>query len=265
MSYSSVNNDYKPIDPTQTPKHNEQELKRLRKACTDFESLFISKLLANMRNTVGESSLFGDGMGADIYQSLFDTQLSQKMAEGGGFGIGAILYKELTGKEVPKGNELKTEPVSINKIIKNKTFNLSKKSVFDRINHFHDKIRSASEKFSVPLNLVYGVIAQESAGNPMVVSRAGAKGLMQLMDSTAVDLGVKNSFNPEENINGGVRYLREQLDRFNGDTELALAAYNAGPSNVEKYGGVPPFKETQNYVKKVKNYADMYSKRLAEL
>ncbi len=241
MSLSSINNDFKPIDPSQTDKNKELELKRLRKACTDFESLFISKLLANMRKTVGESSLFGDGMGADIYQSLFDTQLSEKIAEGGGFGIGAILYKELTGKEVSNGNELKPEATSINKIIKNKSFNLSQSSVFDRISHFHEKIQKASEKFNVPLNLIYGVIAQESAGNPMVVSKAGAKGLMQLMDSTAVDIGVKNSFNPEENINGGVRYLKEQLDRFNGDLELSLAAY------------------------KVKNYADMYSKRLKDI
>lgn len=265
MSLSSINNDFKPVDPSQTDKNKQQELKRLRKACTDFESLFISKLLSNMRKTVGESSLFGDGMGADIYQSLFDTQLSEKIAEGGGFGIGAILYKELTGQEITANNELKTEPTSIRKIIKNKDFNISQLSVFDRIKHFHEKIQTASEKFKVPVNLIYGVIAQESAGNPMVVSKAGAKGLMQLMDSTAVDLGVKNSFNPEENINGGVQYLKKQLDRFNGDEELALAAYNAGPSNVEKYGGVPPFKETQNYVKKVRNYADMYSKRLEDI
>jgi len=265
MSLKSIDNEFKPIDPSKADKNKKADLKQLRKACADFESIFISKLLSNMRKTVGESSLFGNGMGADIYQSLFDVKLAEKIAENGGFGIGAILYKEFAGMEAQNDNELKTEATSIKKIIKNTADKLSQLPVFERIKHFHDVIKSASEKFNVPLDLIYGVIAQESAGNPKVVSKAGAKGLMQLMDSTAVDLGVNNSFNPEENIHGGVRYLREQLDKYNGDLELALAAYNAGPSNVEKYGGVPPFKETQNYIKKVRNYADMYSKRLTDI
>ncbi len=98
------------------------------------------------------------------------------------------------------------------------------------------------------------MIKQESNFNSSVVSHAGAQGLMQLMPKTAQYLGVTNAFDPEQNIMAGAKYLRQLLDKFDNDPTLALAAYNAGASRVTKYGGIPPFKETQNYVKKVMNY-----------
>lgn len=116
---------------------------------------------------------------------------------------------------------------------------------------FERSIVEHSRRQQVAEDLVRAVIQVESAFNPVAVSSKGAMGLMQLMPATARDLGVANPFDPEQNIRGGVRYLRQLLDRFNGNVELALAAYNAGMGNVEKYGDVPPFKETKNYVRKI--------------
>jgi len=119
-------------------------------------------------------------------------------------------------------------------------------------------IETAAVRYKIDPALVKAIIMAESRYNHRAVSKKGAGGLMQLMPHTAKALGVRDIFNPEDNINGGVRYLKKLLNRFDGDTRLALAAYNAGSRYVRHYGGIPPFLQTKVFIKKVLKYQRLY-------
>jgi soluble lytic murein transglycosylase-like protein len=119
-------------------------------------------------------------------------------------------------------------------------------------------VQQNASTWQVDPALIKAVIANESGFNPNATSKVGAQGLMQLMPETAASLGVRNPYDPVQSVAGGTRYLRGLLDRFGGDPRLAVAAYNAGPEAVEKYGGVPPYAETQHYVQNVLASADRY-------
>ena len=118
-----------------------------------------------------------------------------------------------------------------------------------------ENIETLIEKYAQKNNLdpdfIKAVVKQESGFNPDATSKCGAMGLMQLMPQTAKSLGVTDAYDPEQNIEGGVKYLKSMMNRFNNDPKLALAAYNAGPGAVQRYGDVPPYRETQNYVKNI--------------
>lgn len=124
---------------------------------------------------------------------------------------------------------------------------------------FAEIIREVSDRYNVDPHLVQAVVKAESNFDSQAQSSAGATGLMQLMPATAADLGVTNVYDPKQNIEGGVRYLRMLLDRYQGDVSKALAGYNAGPGAVDQYNGIPPYSETQTYVNRVLNYYNDYS------
>ncbi len=121
---------------------------------------------------------------------------------------------------------------------------------------FSEIIREASAKYGVDEEVISAVIQQESSFNPGAVSSCGAMGLMQLMPETAKSLGVTDPYNAEQNIMAGTKYLKQRIDEFGGNLSLGLAAYNAGSGAVRKYGGIPPYKETQEYVKKIVHSCD---------
>lgn len=271
----------------QTPQSLDQEKARLKKATKEFESFFMYQLMKSMRKTIPENSLneggmMAGGMGKDIFTDMFDMHISKEMVSNSDRSISAMLYKSLekvveapykteAEESVPiKPLELNTKkaiPIDMNEQkplpekeeaipleqpqkFKPVTMPISRIKNDKILSQYGEIISKAAEKHDLDPSLIISVIKAESDGNPDAISQAGAKGLMQLIDSTATELGVTDSFDPEENIMAGSRYLKDMLNRF-GDMRTALAAYNAGPGNVMRYNGMPPFEETQKYVDKV--------------
>ena len=140
---------------------------------------------------------------------------------------------------------------------------VSKEDQVSKDPHMHI-ILAAANQYKVDPAIIRAIIMAESSNNPKAISNRGARGLMQLMPRTAKSLGVKDSFNPEQNIHAGVKYFSQLLYKFNGDPSLALAAYNAGSRKVKKYNGVPPFKTTKRYIKKVFKYQKLFEQEMVE-
>lgn len=151
----------------------------------------------------------------------------------------------VTNNEESKKSEINFKSKFKKEVEKIQNKNLLKKE------HINKIIKKASIKYDIPESLIHSMIKIESQFNPRAVSPAGAKGLMQLMSNTAKYLGVKNIYDPEENIMGGVKYMRELLNYFNGDLKLSLASYNSGLGRVIKSNGIPNIKETHQYIKNV--------------
>jgi Rod binding domain-containing protein len=255
------------------PSHlTEGQKKEYAKAARGFESMFVSMMMKQMKESMLNDDHKEDGenmsFGADTLGSYADMQFSDFVSRSGkGMGLADMIYKKMTGGDSLQAISTELPPAPIHptgrvpsqqpavKIEPNDTFSAR---VHDRLEQYEPIIAAASKKFNVPDSLIKAVITAESAGKHNAVSSVGAKGLMQLMDGTATGLGVKNSFDPADNILGGTKYLRQMLDEFGGNIDNALAAYNAGPGNVKKHGGIPPFQETQAYVRKVKHYAERY-------
>lgn len=235
-------------DDTTRPSKEAADTQRARGACKDFESIFIYQLLSSIRRAFKTDDDSESGFGSDLFRSMMDEQLSIAIAKAGGIGLADILEKGLGIVDSARESVARLARVSPPPT---RPKDPPKASSDKRLRPYESTIRAASRVFGIDANLLRAVILHESSGNPKAVSSKGAKGLMQLMDATAVELGVSNPFDPVQNIFGGARLLTNLLKAFEGDLELALASYNAGQGAVRKYGGVPPYEETREYVKKV--------------
>jgi len=244
-------------------RYTDAQKSKIANAAKQFESLLTSMMLKSMDKATSENGgMFGeDSFGGEYYQTIFENQMATLISKNKNLGIASVLYKKITGENL-NGTDLLNELLPLNNNTKinlkspiNGTQSITPNpKAAQRLSQYDDIINAASKSFGVDKNLIKSVILTESAANENAQSSAKAKGLMQLIDSTAANMGVNNVWNPQENIYGGTKYLAEMLRKYNGNLDLALASYNAGPDNVDKYGGVPPFDETQNYVKRVIGY-----------
>ena len=274
---------------TDSPNDVEAEKVRLKKATKEFESFFTYQLLKAMRKTIPKSTLteggaFSGGMGKEIFTDMFDEKMAKQMTTDSKKSISAVLYRSLE-KIIEAPYKEKIEKVEIKQLQKetfnpinlkethlelkrpNESFGTPKRpgdflhisspirakeqiSSDPILMKYGEEIQKAAKKYSLDPALIISVIKVESGGDSNAESPAGAKGLMQLIDSTAKELQVDDAFNPAQNIDGGSRYLKSMIDKFKS-VRLGLAAYNAGPGNVMRYDGIPPFPETEAYVEKV--------------
>lgn len=267
----------------------EQEKARLRKATNEFEAFFKYQMLKTMRQTIpedpsSENLPLGNDGGKETFTDMFDMEIA-RAGSGGRRSLSDVMYRSMerlvearhSGKEQTTGSTVSLKANSPRLIIPGlKKIAIPKRlqpiqiitrpepvalppkpleraqppSVIRGLESYQRHIDAAAAETNLDSALIASVIHAESGGNPQAVSPAGAKGLMQLIDSTAQHYGVVNSFDPGENIRAGSRFLKHLMDKYK-DVKLALAAYNAGPGNVDRFGGIPPFKETRAYVARV--------------
>ncbi len=260
-----INNDKhlsKPIEINS--RYDKKQKEKIADAAKQFESLLTSMMLKSMNKTTG--GMFGEeGYGSDLYSTVFEQEIASYISETKSLGIADVLYKKITGEKLAPELRFRRSKQISQIEIKNESVQPDSTKVapssesLKRLQKYDDHINEAAQSFGIDKNIIKSIIMAESAANNKAVSSAKAKGLMQLIDSTATDMGVRNVFNPKENILGGAKYFAQMLRQYNGDIKLALAAYNAGPQNVQKYNGVPPFEETKNYINKVLNYLNHFN------
>jgi Rod binding domain-containing protein len=257
-----ITNEKKHIPFTSVTKNlSVSEKQKMMEVSKQFESLLTSMMLKSMNQTSGGGMFGENNFGGDFFDSIFQNEIADQMSKGTGLGVADQIYKRLTGENLSSDIlNTKLEPIKKQPKIEVTSSNVETPVIkpsnqsLTRLSKYEDIITSASETYGVDKNIIKSVILAESSAKENAVSTANAKGLMQIIDSTAKYLGINNVWDPKENIMGGAKYLSELLRKYNGNLKFALAGYNAGPGNVDKYNGIPPFTETQTYVKRVTGY-----------
>lgn len=249
----------------------EIDQQKIEQIAAQFESLLMNTMLKTMRSTVHTSDLIDNDGEIRYYREMLDTEYSNALSgSGSGLGIAEMIIEQYGKPPVStagSGTEMLPIPekrISIDKAISayhdesgkplRQIAQETNSALADTLDKYSVEIDAASKLTGLRPELILAVIDKESAGKADALSSKGASGLMQLMPETAKEVGVLDPLDPAQNITGGARYLSKMLDRFDGNLELALAGYNAGPGNVERAGNtVPNFPETENYVRRVQS------------
>jgi soluble lytic murein transglycosylase-like protein len=239
----------------------------LEKTAREFEGVFLNQLLNAMRSTVPENELFNGSGATKFYRQMHDAELARGLAGGhNGLGISQLIVDQFADAVAREDATAGPQPTALARY---RVFGAeadaprrreeiaavgrrSGPAELDTLRRYGDDLSVAATRHGVAPALLLAVVMEESGGDPDAVSERGARGLMQLMPETAAEMGVADPSQPGTNLAGGARYLSQQIERFGGRLDLALAAYNAGPGAVESAGGaVPAFSETRRYVERV--------------